>query len=178
MSRTYNTRPTWVQNNDPRNVPARVSHDHRVTLKEQVGEEEYEPYWAPGTLRIKPLYRYWNEQIPCTLDVPEKTPSSWRFRWPRVETNETRLADKHCYAYPRWMPDNWRSKKDMKRLTNGSVRSKVKQQLHNAVRDNGSWIEFPVWYSEDPENPWPDYIGWEDVDINVDNKYVWSCWWD
>ena len=60
MSRTYKTRPMWVQNNDPKGVPYKHHHDHRVTLSEIVGYEEYEPFWAKGTTRTRPLYRRWS----------------------------------------------------------------------------------------------------------------------
>lgn len=123
MSRTYNTRPIWVQNNDPRNKPVRISHNHSVSLREPVGTEEYEPYWNKGTVATRTLYRRWSEPVDCTLHVLEKTSSSWRFRYPRIETNE----DKHCFTYLRYYPENWRSHKDMKRLTNSALRAKINQ---------------------------------------------------
>jgi hypothetical protein len=49
-------------------------------------------------------------------------------------------------------------------LTNGAMRSKVRQQLHNAVRDYGSYCE--------------DGAVWYDVDVAPDTKYASSCWWD
>jgi hypothetical protein len=156
MSRTYNTRPTWVQNNDPRG-PVRVTHNHNVVLKEQIGEEEYEPYWAKGTTRIRPLYRRWSETVECTLEVPETTPSSWRLRYPRPDTNEGKLADKNCYTYLQYYPENWNSHKSYKRLTNSAVRGKVKQQLHTALISD---------------------LDWDEIDIYTDSKYVWYGWWD
>jgi hypothetical protein len=157
MSRTYNTRPMWVRNNDPRNVPVRVSHQHSVVLSEVIGEEEYEPHWAPGTTRTRALYHRWSEPVECTVDVPEETPSSWRFRHPRNQTNEEKLAEKHCYCYPRWYSETWRSEKDFKRLTNSAVRGKVRQQLHTALISD---------------------LDWDEIDIHTDSKYDWSGWWD
>jgi hypothetical protein len=147
----------WVKNNDPRNVATRVSHQHSVVLKEQIGEETYEPAWAPGTTRIKPLYKRWSVPVECTLDVPETTPSAWRRRYPRIETNEDKLTDKHCYSYLRWYSETWKSCKSYKRLTNSATRGKVRQQLHTALIS-----------SED----------WDEVDIYTDSKYDWYGWWD
>lgn len=193
MSRTYNTRPIWVQNNNPRNVPVRISHEHSVTLRESVGTEEYEPYWARGETHTRTLYRYWSVPVDCTIDVPETPPSNWRYKGFRIKTNDDKLAEKHCYTYPRFYPENWNSHKSMKRLTNKALRTKINQQLHNAVRDNGSWLEFEAHndfmnaaYASigvdagfGLETEWElQGLDWDGVDIHNDSKYASYGWWD
>lgn len=185
MSRTYKTRPSWVQNNDPKGTPYKVYHTHSVVLSEVIGEEEYEPYWDKGTTRIRPLYRRWIEQIDCTADVLEESPSSWRFRRPRTQTNEDKLADKHCYKYPLWYAENWRSKREMKNLTNRALRTKINQQLTRAVKDNGHCadIDAVVFVADgfdDEGTIWKavPYTNWLDIDIHTDSKYASTGWWD
>lgn len=164
MSRTRKDRPYWVMKNDP-TVERYASHNHLALQTELMGEEPvYHNKWGTGEQLwyTRRLYKRWYEHVDCTLDIPEGTPSTWRLRSPRTMTNEDRLADKNCYWNLEYYP-NIRSSKDFKRLTNGAVRSKVRQQLHNAVRDYGR-------YWEDGD--------WEDIDVFEDSKYTSSHWWD
>lgn len=158
MSRTYNTRPMWVQNNDPRGKPTRVFHKHQVVLQEPIGTEEYEPYWARGETRTRTLYRRWAEPVSCTLDVLEQGPTSWRGRNRYNMTIGELREEKNCYTNLRHYPENWWSHKSYKRLTNQAIRSKVNQQLHEATKTYG--------------------IAWDEVDIYTDSKYDMYGWWD
>lgn len=188
MSRTRKDRPYWVMKNDP-TAERYARHDHLVTLREQIGEEPVYRnvpdkdgwHWKEEVLYMRPIFRTWTETVDCTIDTPEEPVSVWR-RKTYARTNEERLAEKNCFHWLEYYP-NTRSNKDYKRLTNGAARSKVKQQLHSAVRDYGSWVEYPAWqwYSDDyydQEFPWPEYIDWEDVDVFVDSKHLSRGWWD
>jgi|ERR1700741_668813 len=168
MSRTHKDRPYWVMKNDP-NADRYARHDHLITLKEQIGEEPVMRrvptkdgwHWTDEVWYVRKLYRYWTVPVDCTLDVPEEPMSVWR-RKTLTRTNEDKLAEKNCFHWLEYYP-NVRSSKDVKQLTNGAIRSKVRQQLHQAVRDYGSWWEDDDWY---------------DVDIFVDSKHINSGWWD
>lgn len=169
MSRTRKDRPYWVLKNDP-SMERYASHDHLVLQTEWIGEEPVYRralskdgwHWEDKLYYTRQLYKRWYVAVDCTLDIPEGTPSTWRLNYPRVITNEDRLADKHCYWNLEYYP-NVKSHKDFKKLTNGAVRSKVKQKLHTAVRDYGR-------YWEDGD--------WEDIDVFEDSKYNSSQWWD
>ncbi len=163
MSRTHKDRPHWVRRNDPK-TDKYATHDHKVVCREQIGEEEvmrlvydrdgwhtHKEVWY-----TRPLFKRWVETVPCTLDVPENGPSSWRYRRPRTQTNEEKLADKHCYWNLEYYPGG-PSGKEYKKLTNSALRSKVRTQLHMArVND----------------------LDWDEVDINDGGKYASRGWWD
>ncbi len=169
MSRTRKDRPYWVLKNDPK-MARYASHDHVVTLMELVGEEpvyrrvpDKDGYhWQDKLWYVRKLYKRTPVVVPCTLDIPEGTPSTWRYRSPRIISNEERLKQKNCYWGLEYHP-NIRSNKDMKQLTNGAVRSKVRQQLHEAVKSYGT-----DWDEDD----------WYDVDVFVDSKHIHAGWWD
>lgn len=143
MSRTLKDRPYSVLKADPK-MARYASHHHITSRREKVGEEVitrdgYDrsgelihdiPFWT------RPLYKHWVENVDCTLEDPES-------------------PDKHCYWWLEYYP-NVRSNKDFKSLTNGALRSKVRQQLHTALLDGD----------------------WEAVDIHADCKYAWYGWWD
>ena len=192
MSRTLKDRPYWVRVNDPKSS-RRNSHKHHVMCREKVGEEPVYRrvpdkdgwHWHDELLYMRPIYRLWTEEVPCTIDMPEGSPSSWRtvkrYRTDE-EFNNHQRTKKNCYRSLTFDGD-YVSGKDFKRLTHSAERSKVRTQLHNAVRDNGSWVEDTFWlkyFDEDemPEYPWPEYIDWEDVDIHNDSKYASRGWWD
>lgn len=171
MSRTLKDRPYWVRVNDPRSSRY-ASHDHRVTCREQIGEEpvyrerpDKDGYhWHKELSYLRPLYRLWSETIPCTLDEPEKPPTTWRWHGPRTMTdeqfNERVRSRKNC-NYHLTFDGDYRSGKDFKRLTHGAERSKIRQQLQTAMTTHNCW--------------WAD---WEDVDIHNDSKYASRGWWD
>ncbi len=170
MSRTLKDRPYWVLKNDP-TLDRYADHKHHVVFREHFADEPvYRSvlskdgfHWEDQLYYTRGLYKRWSVNTDCTIDVPEGTPSSWRFRSPRrIPSNEERLVKKNCSWQLNYYP-NTRSNKDRKRLTNGATRSKVRQQLHNAVRDNGNWTA---------------YVDWEDVDLVEDSKYSSSRWWD
>lgn len=168
MSRTRKDRPYWVLKNDP-TFDRYATHNHLVILLEKIGEEPiYHNVpdkdgwrWHEEIWYTRKLYRRTSVHVRCTLDVVEDGSRTYWSRT-RPKTNEERLAQKNCYWWLEYYP-NIRSSKDFKQLTNGAVRSKVRQQLHNAVRDYGS-------YWEDGD--------WDDVDIFVDSKHITSKWWD
>ena len=145
MSRTLKDRPYWVLKNDPK-MDRYAIHHHLITHRELVG---YEPIMRTDGLGNEVLwymagiYNSWSERVDCTLDLPE-SPSDSRFR-----------NDKHCCYWLEYYP-NIRSNKDIKQLTNGALRSKVRQQLREAILDGD----------------------WEAVDIHTDCKYIWYGWWD
>lgn len=163
MSRTHKDRPYWVLKNDP-TMDRYATHDHLVTLSEVVREEPvYRDvpdkdgwHWHQEFWYMQKTYKHWTVEVDCTLDVPEGGPGKY---WgsPRTKTNEERLVQKNCYWWLEYYP-NVKSSKDYKRLTNGTVRSKVRQQLNKAVRDRDS--------------------DWEDLDVFVDSKHVGNGWWD
>jgi hypothetical protein len=155
MSRTRKDRPYWVLKNDPR-VARFARHDHLVTIREKVGEEPvYRSaldkdgwHWQDEFLYMRPIYGRYVEQVDCDLDVPEISGYSWRHA-------------KNCHYWLEYYP-NVKSHKEYKRLTNGAKRSKVRQVLHSAIRDNGHCTEEEYW----------------DVDTHTDSKYDSSYWWD
>lgn len=161
MSRTRKDRPYWVLKNDP-SMDRYATHDHIVVLREQIGEEPvYRKaldkdgwHWKDELWYMKKLYSHTAVNVDCTLDMPEEDGRVYR---KRATTNEERLAQKNCYWWLEYYP-NVKSSKDYKRLTNGAVRSKVRQQLNKAVRDRNS--------------------DWEDLDVFVDSKHVGNGWWD
>lgn len=171
MSRTMKDRPYWVRANDPKS-PRRASHKHMITCHEKVGEEPVYRnaldkdgwHWKPEVWYTRPLFKRWTERVPCTLNVPEKTPSSWRHRTRRIDEsyNDKLRKDKHCNY---WLihDGDYVSGKAYKRLTHSAERGKVRTQLHNALRDFGSY-----WEEGD----------WEEVDIHNDSKYASRGWWD
>ncbi len=170
MSRTRKDRPYWVRVNDPGNVPRRESHQHIIVRREKIGEEVVtKTGWNHKLDRwednvpwyTKNLYRKWVEEIPCTIDVPEAPPSTWRSTklW---NDNHWDPNAKHCNYWLRWDGD-YRSGKNFKRLTHSAERGKIKTQLHNAVRDFGSY-----WEEDD----------WDEIDIHNDSKYASRGWWD
>lgn len=169
MSRTLKDRPHWVRRNDPK-TEKYASHDHKVVLREKVGEEPVVRrrlskdgwHWEDEVWYTRPLFKRWVEHVPCTLHVPETGPSKWRYRHPRTLSNEEVLNDKHCYWNLEYYPGG-PSGKEYKRLTNSAIRSKVRTQLHNAVRDYGQ-----DWDEDD----------WYDIDINDGGKYLSRGWWD
>lgn len=188
MSRTYKDRPYWVMKNDP-HMDRYSTHDHLVTLSELVDEEPVFHnvpdkdgwHWHEEVWYNRKIYKHWTVQVDCTLDVPEGGPSKYWGR-PRTRTNEERLAQKNCYWWLEYYP-NVKSSKDYKRLTNGIVRSRVRQKLNKAVRSDGQWIEYPAWrwYSDDyfdQEYPWPDYIAWDEFDMPDGYRYANRGWWD
>lgn len=182
MSRTKKDRPYWVRVNDPKSERYE-SHTHTVYCREKTGEEPIYRrklskdnwHWEDELIYMRPIYRIWPEEVPCTLDRHEQPPSQWRTR-PKTRTdaehNERQLTGKHCNYWLRYDKD-YVSGKFYKRLTNGAERSKIRTQLHNAVRDNGRWVDYPLL--EDQET-W--YEDWEDVDIVNDSKYASRGWYD
>jgi len=166
MSRTHKDRPYWVLKNDPE-MARYATHSHLVTLSELVDEEPVYRnvpdkdgwHWHEEVWYTRKIYKHWTVPVDCTLDIPEEDGRVWR---KRAVTNDERLAQKNCYWWLEYYP-NTRSSKDYKRLTNGTVRSKVRQQLNKAVRDLGA-------YWEDGD--------WDDIDVFVDSKYVGNGWWD
>lgn len=171
MSRTLKDRPYWVLKQDP-SMSRYATHQHHVVLREEIAEEPVYRrvptkdgwHWEDEVWYTRKLFKRWTANTDCTLDIPEGNPSSWRLRSPRpIPSNEKKLEEKNCYWWLEYYP-NVRSHKDYKRLTNGAMRSKVRQQLHNAVRDYGSYCE--------------DGAVWYDVDVAPDTKYASSCWWD
>jgi hypothetical protein len=167
MSRTRKDRPHWVIKNDP-TADRYAQHHHLALQNELVGEEpvykrvptEEGWHWEDKYWYTRKLYKRWYVNVDCTLDVPEVAPSSWRFTYPRIMINEDRLVDKNCYWQLEYYP-NGRSEKSFKQSTNRAARSKVKQQLHSAVRTYGS-----LWDEDD----------WYDVDIFLEAKNVDSGW--
>lgn len=155
MSRTRKDRPYWVLKNDP-GMARFARHDHLVTIREKVGEEPvYRSaldkdgwHWHDEFLYMRPLYGRYVEQVDCDLDVPEISGYSWRHA-------------KNCHYWLEYYP-NVKSHKEYKRLTNGAKRSKVRQVLHSAIRDNGNCTEEEYW----------------DVDTHTDSKYDSCYWWD
>lgn len=184
MSRTKKDRPHWVRVNDPKSSRY-ASHHHMVTCREKIDEEPIYRraldkdgwHWHDEVIGQRPIYRLWQEEVPCTLDRPVEAPSSWRQR-PKTltddEFNEHRRNDKHCNYWLNYDGD-YVSGKFFKRLTHSAERGKVRVQLHNAVRDNGRWIDYP-FLDEDAQEIW--YEDWEDVDIHNDSKYASRGWWD
>lgn len=163
MSRTLKDRPHWVRRNDPK-TDKYAKHDHKVILREKVGEEpvmrraydrdgwhSHDEVWY-----YRPLFKRWIETIPCTLDVPENGPSSWRWRRPRNLTNDELRNEKNCHWNLEYYPGG-PSGKEYKRLTNGAIRSKVRTQLHLALVND---------------------LDWDEVDINDGGKYLSRGWWD
>lgn len=163
MSRTLKDRPHWVRRNDPK-TDKYAMHDHKVVLREKVGEEpvmrraydkdgwhSHEEVWY-----TRPLFKRWVENTPCTLDMLEKGPSSWRFRRPRSLTNDELLEEKNCYWNLEYYPGG-PSGKEYKKLTNSALRSKVRTQLHMALVND---------------------LDWDEVDINDGGKYASRGWWD
>jgi hypothetical protein len=164
-------------------------HDHKIVCREQIGEEPVMRnvpdkdgwHWKEELHYMRPVYRRWVETVPCTLDMPESGPSEW---WGarRNESNEDKRTKKHCYWHLEYYPGG-PSGKPYKRLTHSAERSKVHTQLHNAIRDNGRWVEDLFWLKyldedEMPDYPWPEYIEWEEVDVKDDSKYASRGWWD
>jgi hypothetical protein len=152
MSRTTKDRPYWVKVNDPTS-PRYPTHKHLAVQNEKVGEELIERgsiSWTHG------LYKYWYEPVPCTLEIPEENPSSWRFRTPRKVDNAAELLDKHCH-YQLDYDTDYVSGKTYKRLTNRAVRGKVRQQLHTALISS---------------------LDWDEIDIHSNSKCDWDYWWD
>ena len=149
MSRTRKDRPYWVLHNDPKS-PRKAHHHHLKTVREKVGEE---PVYRddfdgkPFVWYARPLYKRWVETVECDLDKPYKQNDGFH--------------GKNCSYYLDWYPENYRSNKSMQRLTNGALRSKVRQQLHTAL------------ICQDPNEP----ANWWDVDIHSDSKYAKSGWW-
>lgn len=182
MSRTKKDRPYWVRVNDD-NSPRYARHEHFVTCREKVGEEPVYRraldkdgwHWKEELIYMRPVYRLWQEEVPCTIDRSEKAPSEWRHR-PKVRTdaefNERARNGKHCH-YWLTVDGDYVSGKEYKRLTNGAERSKIRTQLHNAVRDNGRWVDY---FLLDDEETWFD--AWDDVDIHNDSKYASRGWYD
>lgn len=162
LSRTLKDRPHWVRRNDPK-TEKYASHDHKVVCREKIGEEPITRrvpskdgwHWYDEVWYTRPLFKRWVEHVPCTLDVLETGPSAWRSRRPRVQTNEEKLADKHCYWNLEYYPGG-PSGKVYKRLTHGAERSKIRQQLQLALNSGD----------------------WDDVDIYNDSKYASRGWWD
>lgn len=168
MSRTLKDRPHWVRRNDP-TTEKYASHDHKIVCREKIGEEPIMRrvpskdgwHWYDEVWYTRPLFRRWVESVPCTLDIPETGPSSWWGKH-RNSSNEDKRQGKHCYWNLEYYPGG-PSGKEYKRLTNSAIRSKVRTQLHNAVRDYGH-----DWDEED----------WYEVDIHDGGKYVSRGWWD
>lgn len=168
MSRTRKDRPYWVLKSDPK-MDRYATHDHIVVVYDVVGEEPiyrrvpnkdgwgyHEELWY-----TRKLYKRTPVQVPCTLDTPDKPRHTWRYS--RSLTAPDRLEQKNCYWWLEYYP-NVRSHKDFKQLTSGAVRSKVRQKLHEAVRDYGaSTTDLDDWY---------------DVDVFVDSKHINKGWWD
>ena len=156
MSRTHKDRPYWVLKNDPE-MDRYASHNHLKTVYEQIGEEpvyRHVPdkdgwHWHDELMYMRPIFGRRVEHVECDLDVPEVSGYSWR-------------RDKNCHWWLEYYP-NVKSHKEYKQLTNGAKRSKVRQVLHNAVRNNGRWADEEAWW---------------DVDEHTDSKYDSSYWWD
>lgn len=182
MSRTKKDRPYWVRVNDPSsNRYAR--HDHMARCREKTGEEPIYRraldkdgwHWNDEIIHMRPLYRIWVEEVPCTLDKPEMPPSVWRTRshtHTDEEFNNKARTEKNCHF---WIQNDgdYVSGKFFKRLTHSAERGKVRVQLHNAVRDNGRWVDYPLLEDQDD---W--YENWEEVDVHNDSKYSSRGWWD
>lgn len=166
MSRTRKDRPYWVLKQDPK-MDRYATHNHLVVLQELIGEEpvyrnvpdKHGWGWHEEVWYTRKLYRRTPVPVDCTLDIPEGPSHTWRRR---ARTNEERLDQKNCHWWLDYYP-NVRSDKYYKQLTNGAVRSKVRQKLHEAVRDHGT-----NWNEDD----------WLDVDIFVDTKQVGNNWWN
>lgn len=151
MSRTLKDRPYKVLKSDP-TMDRYCRHDHLKIHREKVGEKKYihTPaesirdengeflYYIPERSWIVNVYDRWAENVDCTLDLSEDDP------------------EKQCYWWLEYYP-NIHSDKAFKRLTNGAIRSKVRQQLHTALTSG---------------------LGWDEIDIYTDSKYDWSGWWD
>lgn len=162
MSRTYKTRPRWVQLNDPK-FPTVERHDHLIKRSEPTGrmiESAYQPYWDGFGPKPEPIMyaekRYWTEVAPCDIDKPERSYRDSRKTW---GTDEEKRCDKRplikepCSCCSRW----YAKKLDVK-----AKRSSINQQLHNAVRDYG--------WTADPEE-------WYDVDISeIGTSEDWKFW--
>lgn len=166
MSRTYNTRPQWVKLNDPK-FPTRESHQHHVVQSKKIGEGKYihtpayverdengRVVWRQEE-RSWPisLYARWTENVPCTIDLPERP---WR--------ESRNYSEKRCDKRPLiGYGCSCCSRRFAKKLSSQAQRATINQQLHNAVRDYGR--------SADPDN-------WYDVDINhMSVNEDWK-WWD
>jgi hypothetical protein len=144
-------------------------HDHVVVLREKIDEEPVMRrvpskdgwHWDDEVWYTRPIFKRWSVVVPCTLDIPEEGVSVWRKK-ARNKTNEDKLTEKNCFWWLEYYPNVANGNSGYKRLTNQAVRSKVKQQLHNAVRDYGyDW--------EDGD--------WDDVDVFVDSKHQSAGWW-
>lgn len=144
MSRTYKTRPQWVKLNDPK-FPTKERHQHHVVKSEKIGERKYIHqaeevgrdeygkvlYRIPEHSWNVAVYRRWTENVPCTIDIPEM---SWReARHRRMNGSLEKLCDKRPLVWS----CSCCSRRGLKRATNSSIRAKIKQQLHMAVRANG-----------------------------------------
>lgn len=155
MSRTLKDRPYWVLKNDAA-MDRYATHNHLMTIREKVGEEpvyRHVPdkdgwHWHDELMYMRPIFSRRVERVDCDLDIPEISGHSWR-------------GAKNCHYWLEYYP-NVKSDKEYKRLTNGAKRSKVRQVLHNAVRDNGRTTDEECW----------------DVDTHTDSKYDSSYWWD
>lgn len=171
MSRTFKTRPHWVKLNDPK-YPTRERHQHFAVKREKIGEEMYihtpeiverDEYGkvirrVPEYGWMRPVFRTWVEEVPCTIDIPEM---SWREeRHLRMKGEVEKLCDK-VQLYRQACPCCTRTY--AKKLSARAQRATINQQLHNAVRDFG--------HSADPDD-------WYDVDINhMSVNEDWK-WWD
>lgn len=182
MSRTKKDRPHWVRVNDPKSSRY-ANHDHMVRCREKVGEEPvYREklskdnwHWEKELVYMRPVYHFWVEEVPCTIDRAEPIPSAWRTRsMSRTdeEFNAHQRNGKHCHYWLNFDGD-YVSGKDFKKLTHGAERSKIRTQLHNAVRDNGRWVDY---FLLDDEENWFD--AWDEVDVHNDSKYASRGWWD
>lgn len=168
MSRTLKDRPHWVRRNDP-STEKYARHDHLITCREKIGEEPVMRrvpskdgwHWEDEVWYTRPIFKRWTEKIPCTLDVPEEGPSSWWGKR-RNRSNDELRAEKNCYWNLEYYPGG-PSGKPFKHLTHSAERSKIRTQLHNAVRDFGQ-----DWEDGD----------WDEVDIHNDSKYASRGWWD
>lgn len=160
LSRTYSTRPYWVKLNDPK-FPTKERHQHHIVKSEKIGERKYIHqaeevgrdeygkvlYRIPERSWMVNVRRYWTEDVPCTIDIPEV---SWREEQRLTKLGEfDKLCDKRP-LYRNGCPCCTRAY--AKRLSAKSQRASVNQQLHNAVRDYG--------WTADPDE-------WYDVDINT-----------
>jgi hypothetical protein len=151
MSRTLKDRPYWVIKNAPDTAKYPIHH-HVVTKSEVVGTEEVTRpgidlktgHWITVHWYDRPLYKSWRENVDCTLDVPENE-TTWR-----------RRSDKNCYYNLEYYP-NERRNAEFKQLTNRTLRSKIRQQLHTALIAD---------------------LDWDEIDISDSPKYNKYGWWD
>lgn len=197
MSRTLKDRPYRIRAEDERTPRRYESHTHLIRLKEQIGEEKvvvreaveewygkHDVYRLPEVSYMRPVYRYWMAEKPCTIDLP--MPKHGRSGWPSRSkmTNEQLMAEKDCfYESHYWPGGRGPGSKEFQRLTNGARRTEVRKQLRNAVRefdrvydDRELWESFGL--SMTLEDVWEAQgVDPDSVDVYTDSHYESRGWW-